>query len=151
MTIRRDDLQGLEIAALLQEHLDDMARVSPPESRHALDLESLRRPEISFFTVWDGGDLAGCGALKELEPLHAELKSMRTARAYLRNGVATRLLTHLLEEATRRGYRRVSLETGSMDYFAPAHRLYARFGFTPCAPFGDYRADPNSLFLTREL
>src|SRR5438445_241062 len=135
MNIKLDDLRGSEIAALLTEHLECMAAVSPPESRHALNLDGLRKPGITFWTAWQGSELAGCGALKELDSTHAEIKSMRTSRAYLRQGVASLLLQHLLTEARRRGYRRLSLETGSMPYFKPAHQLYAKFGFQPCAPF----------------
>ncbi|MFO1461353.1 MAG: GNAT family N-acetyltransferase [Verrucomicrobiota bacterium] len=151
LRIRVDDLRGPEIAALLSEHLECMARNSPPESRHALDLERLRQPGITFWTAWDGAQLAGCGALKELNSLHGELKSMRTASGYRRRGVARRLLEHILLEAQRRGYRRVSLETGSMPYFEPARSLYASAGFTECEPFGSYRPDPNSRFFTRDL
>jgi putative acetyltransferase len=149
--IRVDDLSGPEIARLLQEHLQSVALHSPPESVHALDVEALRRPEITFWTVWQGSELTGCGALKELDPQHGEIKSMRTASAHLRKGVAARLLGHMLEEATRRSYRRLSLETGSMEAFAPARRLYTRFGFQPCGPFADYVDDPYSVFMTRAL
>ena len=151
MDIRLDDVSGPEIAALLQEHLRDMYRVSPPESVHALDLESLRQPDITFWTMWDAGVLAGCGALKELDSQHGEIKSMRTASSHRRQGVATQLLQHLLAEAKQRGYTRVSLETGSMDFFLPARALYASFGFEPCPPFADYIADPNSIFMTKAL
>lgn len=151
MDIRLDDLRGPEIAALLQEHLRDMHSVSPPESVHALDLESLRQPDITLWTIWDGDTLAGCGALKELDPQHVEIKSMRTASSHRRQGVAKHLLQHLLDEAGQRGYTRVSLETGSMDFFLPARTLYASFGFTYCAPFADYIEDPNSVFMTKEL
>ena len=151
MDIRRDDLRGPEIAALLQEHLRDMHRVSPPESVHALDLENLRQPDITFWTVWDAGILAGCGALKELDPQHAEIKSMRTAASHRRQGVAKQLLQHLLDVAKQRGYTRVSLETGSMDFFMPARALYASFGFENCPPFADYIADNNSFFMTKKL
>ncbi len=151
MDIRLDDVSRPEIAALLQEHLREMYRVSPPESVHALDLESLRQPDITVWTIWDAGSLAGCGALKALDPQHAELKSMRTASSHRRKGVATQLLQHLLEEAKQRGYIRVSLETGSMAFFLPARALYANFGFAPCPPFADYRADPNSVFMTKAL
>lgn len=151
MEIRIDDLRGPEIAALLTEHLDCMARVSPPESRHALDLERLRRPGITFWTVWDDGQLAGCGALKEIGPGHGEVKSMRTASTHLRRGVASLLLQHIIAEASRRGYRRLSLETGAMPYFEPARRLYRKAGFTPCEAFTGYRPDPNSNFFTLEL
>ena len=151
MDIRIDDLGGPEIAALLHEHLRDMHRVSPPESIHALDLESLRRPEITFRTIWDAGILAGCGAIKELDPQHAEIKSMRTASSHRRKGVAKQLLQHLLDVAKQRGYTRVSLETGSMDFFMPARALYASFGFENCPPFADYIEDPNSVFMTKQL
>src|SRR5215471_10590624 len=112
-----------------------MAQNSPPESMHALGLEELRKPEITFWSAWSGSELLGCGALKELDPQHGEIKSMRTASMHRRKGVAAKLLEHILEEAKRRQYKRVSLETGSMDSFAPAHRLYAKFGFEECGPF----------------
>ncbi len=151
MVIKVDDLSGSEIAALLTDHVQSLAAVSPPESCHVLNLDGLRQPEISFWSVWQGNELVGCGALKELDSTHAEIKSMRTASAHLRKGVAAMLLQHLIEEATTRGYRRLSLETGSMAYFEPARRLYHKFGFAPCAPFANYVEDPNSVFMTREL
>ena len=151
MEIKIDDLSGPEIAELLAEHLQSMAEVSPPESRHALNLDELRQPGITFWSVWQGNELAGCGALKELDGHHGEIKSMRTAKAHLRKGVATLLLEHIISEAKRRGYCRLSLETGSMQYFEPAHRLYRKFGFSPCPPFDGYVEDPNSLFMTKEL
>lgn len=151
MQIKIDDLSGSEIYALLQEHLQDMVRHSPPESVHALDIEALRQPDITFWTAWEGGELLGCGALKELDAQHAEIKSMRTAARHLRKGVARHLLHHILAEARRRGYRRLSLETGSMEVFKPARNLYATFGFAYCGPFADYVEDPHSVFMTREL
>jgi putative acetyltransferase len=151
MDIRLDDLNGPEINKLLQEHLYSMTLHSPPESMHALDVEKLRNPDITFWTVWQDSELIGCGALKELDAAHGEIKSMRTASAHLRKGVATALLTHILEEARKRSYRRLSLETGSMEAFRPARSLYARFGFKPCIPFADYVEDPNSVFMTIEL
>lgn len=151
MEIRRDDLSGSDVIALLEEHLRCMALASPPESRHALDLEGLRQTDVTFWSVWDGKNLAGCAALKELDARHGEIKSMRTAYDYQRQGVASRLLRHLIDEAKRRGYHRLSLETGSMGYFEPARSLYARFGFSSCAPFGSYRQDPNSMFMSKEL
>lgn len=151
MDIRIDNLRGAEIAKLLHEHLRDMHRVSPPESIHALDLESLRKPDITFWTIWDEGILAGCGALKELDQHHAEIKSMRTASSHRRKGVAKQLLQHMLYEAKQRGYTRVSLETGSMDFFIPARELYASFGFQYCPPFAGYIEDANSVFMTKEL
>lgn len=151
MNIRVDDLNGPEILQLLREHLQSMYLHSPPESVHALDLEALRKPEITFWTVWQDAELMGCGALRELDATHGEVKSMRTAAAHLRKGVAASLMVHILEEARRRSYRRLSLETGSAEAFAPARSLYLRFGFKPCAPFGDYVEDPFSVFMTREL
>jgi putative acetyltransferase len=151
MEIKIDDLSGPEIAELLREHLENMAEDSPPESRHALNLEQLRQPGITFWSAWSDGELLGCGALKELDAQHGEIKSMRTAAPHRRKGVAARLLEHILEEAKRRNYKSVSLETGSMDAFAPAHNLYARFGFKECPPFADYVEDPNSLFMRKEL
>lgn len=151
MNIKPDDLRGPEIAGLLCEHLEDMAAVSPPESRHALNLDGLRQPGITFWSVWEGAELVGCGALKALGNGHAEIKSMRTARMHHRKGVATLLLEHLIAEARRRDYRRLSLETGAMAFFEPAHRLYAKFGFQVCGPFASYREDPNSVFMSREL
>jgi len=151
MDIRIDDLRSGEVAALLQEHLDEMALYSPPESIHALDLERLRRPEITFWTVWDHGQLLGCGAIRQLDPTHGEIKSMRTSHRHRRRGVAALMLQHILDEAVRRGYRRLSLETGAPAPFEPARQLYARFGFTYCEPFGDYVEDRNSVFMTRML
>ena len=151
MDLRLDDLRHPAVIALLQEHLDWMHRISPPESVHALDLDALRQPDITFWTLWDGEALAGCGALRELAQGQGEVKSMRTAQTHLRRGVAARMLGHILAEARRRGYARLSLETGSMAYFAPARALYSRAGFVPCGPFGDYVEDPNSVFMTRTL
>ncbi|GAA4929907.1 putative acetyltransferase [Actinomycetospora succinea] len=146
-----DDLAGPEVATLLAEHLDDMRAASPPESKHALDLDALRAPDVTFWTVWDDHVLLGFGALRELDAAHGEIKSMRTASAYQGLGVGSALVRHLVAEARRRGYRRLSLETGSSAHFAPAQRLYARHGFVPCAPFGDYPEDPNSVHLTLAL
>jgi putative acetyltransferase len=149
--IRVDNLTGLDVIELLQEHLRCMRRVTPPESVHALDLDALRQPGVTFWTAWDGSELAGCAALKEIDREHGEVKSMRTAYAYQRKGIAAQLLQHLMAEAKRRGYRRLSLETGSMDYFEPARNLYRRFGFESCPPFASYVEDPNSVFMTKEL
>ena len=151
MEIREDDVRGAESLALLAEHLADVARHSPPESVHALDVEALRAPDVTMWTAWEHGALLGCGALKELDPHHGEIKSMRTAETHLRRGVGTRILEHLIDEARRRSYRWLSLETGSMDAFAPARRLYERFGFKECPPFADYRPDPYSVYMTLSL
>lgn len=151
MNIRVDDLRGVEIRNLLQEHLDAMHALSPPESVHALDLDKLRQPGITFWTAWDGDNLMGCGALKMLGAEHGELKSMRTARAYLRRGVAKALLQHIEAHAKEQGVRRISLETGTPAPFEAAHTLYRSEGYTECGPFADYKLDPYSLFMTKEL
>lgn len=146
-----DDLNGPEIAVLLAEHLADMHATSPTDSVHALDLDSLRQPNITFWTAWDGDNLAGCGALKQLNPTHAEIKSMRTAKAYRQQGVASFILHHLQAEAARLGFTQLSLETGTMDFFMPARCLYEKFEFVACPPFADYKLDPNSAFMTKYL
>ncbi len=151
MDIHVDDLSGSAVQALLNEHLANMILHSPPESIHALDAEALRKPGITFWSGWAGGDLQGCAALKELDALHAEIKSMRTATAHRRRGVGATMLAHLIDVAHQRGYERLSLETGSMAAFAPARAMYAQFGFVACGPFADYAEDPNSVFMTKAL
>jgi putative acetyltransferase len=151
MRIEVDDLTRPQVHALLQEHLDDMHALSPPESVHALDLARLRASDITFWTVWDGPTLLGCGALKQLDPTHGEVKSMRTPQALRRRGAARAVLSRIVDEARARGYTRLSLETGSMAAFRPAQQLYESFGFTVCGPFGPYRPDPNSTFMTLAL
>jgi putative acetyltransferase len=149
--VRPDDLSDPAVHALLEEHLTDMYATSPAESVHALDLDALRSPDISFFTAWDGPLLLGCGGLRDLGDDHLEIKSMRAARAHRGRGTGRVILQHLLAEAERRSARRVSLETGVEAYFAPARSLYARHGFVECPPFGDYVLDPNSVFMTLSL
>ncbi|MEU3566664.1 GNAT family N-acetyltransferase [Kitasatospora sp. NPDC006786] len=151
MQIATDDLSGPEIVRFLNEHVQQMRAISPPESTHALDLDALRRPGITFWSVRDDGVLVGCGALKQLDADHAELKSMRTAPLRKRSGVASLLLEHIITEARRMGFTKLSLETGTPDFFLPARKLYEKFGFVPCEPFADYRPDPNSAFMTRAL
>jgi putative acetyltransferase len=151
MEIKIDDITGLKVIELVKEHLHGMTLNSPPESIHALNLEQLRKPEITFWSVWDGDDLLGCGALKELDGNQGEIKSMRTSSSHLRKGAAKELLKYIIGEGKRRGYQRLSLETGSMDAFEPARRLYASLGFQYCKPFSDYSEDPNSVFMTLEL
>ena len=148
LCIVADDLSGPEIAAFLAEHLRDMHATSPPESVHALDLDGLRRPEVAFWSAWRPGTLVGCGAFKRLDATHAELKSMRTHPAHRGTGVGTAILRHLLAQARSGGFHRVSLETGSMAFFAPARALYVRHGFLECPPFADYREDQNSVYMT---
>ena len=151
MKLEVDDLSRPAVHALLNEHLRSMYELSPPESVHALDLERLRAPEITFWTAWDGQVLVGCGALKELDRKHAEVKSMRTSNAHRRKGVARTILSHIIQVARSRSYERLSLETGSMEAFKPAQKLYESFGFTYCGPFGEYSEDPNSVFMTMRL
>lgn len=152
MRIIEDDLSGAEIAALLREHLSGMARHSPPDSVHALDLAGLQENDVSFWTVHDDDSgLLGCGALKELDRRHGEVKSMRTATAHLGKGVASHLLNHILNVARARAYQRVSLETGSGEAFEAAHALYRNHGFEYCGPFGPYTDDPFSRFMTLKL
>ncbi len=151
MEIVVDDLSGPEIASFLEEHVRDMLAITPAESKHALDLDALRRPEITFWSVLDACTLVGCGAIKRLDERHAEVKSMRTAADHRGTGVASRLLEHILAEAQRKGFSRLSLETGATDPFRPARRLYAKFGFEYCGPFADYRPDPLSVFMTKVL
>ncbi len=146
-----DDPARPDVTALLREHLADMVATSPPESVHALDVEALRAPSITFVTARRDGLLLGCAALRELDPAHAELKAMRTTAAARGTGVGRALLVHLIGLARERGHARLSLETGTQPYFAPARTLYAAHGFVPTGPFGDYRPDPNSAYLTREL
>lgn len=146
-----DDLTRRDVQRLIAEHLADMHATSPAESVHALDEAGLRGADVSFWTVWDGTNLLGCGALKQLGPSEGEIKAMRTRPEARGRGVATHLLAFLIEESRRRGYHRVSLETGAQDFFAPARRLYARHGFVTCPPFADYAPDPNSVFMTLRL
>ena len=151
MQIVLDDPTRGDVTALLEEHLADMYATSPPESVHALDPASLTGSDIPFWTLREDGALLGCSALKRLEPGHGEIKSMRTATAARRRGVATALLDHVLAEARAAGYERLSLETGTQDFFAPARSLYASRGFAECGPFGTYVLDPNSVFMTLDL
>ena len=149
--IREDDLTGGRIIAFLQEHLDNMHEISPPESIHALDLAGLRSPEITFWSAWEGDELLGCGALKELDAKTGEVKSMRTVVAHRGKGVGAKILEHILQEAQQRGYTSLNLETGSQSEFAPARGLYERYGFAYRGPFAGYTEDPNSVFMTKEL
>jgi putative acetyltransferase len=151
MKIIVDDLTSKEIFNLLNEHLKDMYAVSPAESVHALDIDELKNPHITFWSIWENEHLAGCGAIKELSETEAEIKSMRTSAEFRRKGVASKVLGHILAEAEKRNYRTIYLETGPVDYFHPAVELYKRFGFTECGPFADYELDPFSLFMKKDL
>ncbi|MFC5065624.1 GNAT family N-acetyltransferase [Actinomycetospora atypica] len=151
MRIVVDDLSGPEIARFLTEHLAHMREVSPPGSVHALDLDALRRPDVTFWSVYDADELVGCAALKRHDATHGEIKSMRTHPGRRRSGVGALLLEHVLAAAKAMNLTRLSLETGATDHFAPARALYARYGFEPCGPFADYTDDPHSVYLTRTL
>jgi len=151
MNIVIGDLSDPRIVEFLDEHMENMKSVSPPESTHTLDLDELNDPVMTFWSVWEKEELLGCGALKELADSHGEIKSMRVSARHRSKGVASALLQHILNEAVSRGYKKVSLETGSMAFFAPARRLYERLGFKYCAPFSEYKEDPNSVFMSLEL
>ncbi len=151
MEIRQDDLTGKKIADLLEEHLENMHEITPPESVHALDLDALRAHNITFWAAWDGDELLGCGALKELDPNSGEIKSMRTVKPHRRKGIAAQMLEHIIAEAKRRNYACLNLETGSRSGFAPARALYERYGFEYRSPFGEYSEDPNSVFMTKKI
>lgn len=151
MIIREDDLTDHQIVALLGEHLEHMHSITPPESVHALDVDELRDADVTFWSAWDDDVLLGCGALKELDPLSGEIKSMRTVLRWRGRGVGSAILDKILTEAQQRGYRRLYLETGSMIEFAAARALYERYGFSYREPFGDYVEDPNSVFMTKAL
>lgn len=155
MHLRPDNPARPAVTALLRGHLEELARLSPPESMHALDVGALCGPGVTFWSVTESDDpdaeVIGCGALLELDPSHGEVKSMRTSAAHQRRGVASAVLRCIIGEAGRRGYTRLSLETGAQAAFLPARTLYARFGFTECGPFGAYREDPNSVFMTLTL
>ncbi|KXZ22856.1 GCN5 family acetyltransferase [Bacillus nakamurai] len=151
MNIKKDDVTGPEVIALLHDHLQSLTLHSPPESIHALDAERLRQTDVTFWSAWDGDGLLGCAALKELDSLHGEIKSMKTSPQHVRKGVAKQLLHHLIEEARQCGYQRISLETGSMAAFHPARSLYEKAGFYYCDLFADYKEDPNSLFMRLDI
>jgi len=151
MLIREDDLTDGRVVDLLREHLAHMHEITPPESVHALGLDALRAPDITFWSAWEGDELLGCGALKELDRDAGEIKSMRTVATWRGRGVGSGILEWIVAEARRRGYRRLHLETGSMAEFAPARALYERYGFEYRGPFADYVEDPNSVFMTKRL
>jgi putative acetyltransferase len=151
LVIAVDDPRRDDVRALLEQHLAFARSITPPEQVYALDLEGLLDPTITFFSIRADGELLGVGALKQLDPDHAEVKSMHTATAARRRGVGRAMVDHLLAVAAERGVSRVSLETGTMDAFGPARSLYAEAGFAPCAPFGDYEESPTSAFMTRSV
>lgn len=150
--VATEDPAAADVVALLAEHLADMHATSPAESVHALDVQALRAPHVTFLAARDGaGVLLGVGALAMLDPHHGEIKSMRTAHDARGRGVAAAVLASIVSLARERGLDRISLETGTQGFFAPAHRLYERHGFAACDPFGSYGPDPHSRFYTRVL
>ena len=151
MKIVEGDFGDPHIVDLLRYHVTSAAAQTEPGSAHALDVDGLRAPEIEFWVAWDGDELLGFGALKELSPAHGEIKSMHVAQAKRRRGAGRALLDHLIGRARAKGMERLSLETGSWDYFRPAQALYRSRGFVECAPFGDYRPDRNSVFMALNL
>ncbi len=151
MEIRIGELNHPAVISLLEEHHQDMLQHSPPESIHALDLSKLEQADITFWSVWQNNELAGCGALKTLEQAHGEIKSMRTCGKFLRQGVAKLLVEHIIEHAKACGYKKLSLETGTAAAFKPAQKLYQQLGFTQCLPFADYQEDPYSMFMTKTV
>lgn len=148
MRIIEDDLTGPDIRALLEVHFAGMLANSPAGSCHFLDFEGLNAPDVTFWSIWEGDALLGCGALKQLSPEHGEIKSMRTHADHVRKGAGAAMLSHIIAEARSRGYRRLSLETGSSEAFVPALAMYRAQGFVDCPPFGDYVEDPFSRFMT---
>jgi len=152
MRLEVDDLTRPQVVALLEEHLSDMYATTPPESVHALDLDALRAPGVTFWSAWEGERLLGCAALVVgQETGVGELKSMRTAAAARGRGVGAAVLAYVLEQARAAGLTTVRLETGAEAYFAPARRLYERHGFVRRGPFGDYTDDPLSVFYELDL
>jgi putative acetyltransferase len=151
LIIKRDDLSQEAVIRLLEEHLAEMQATSPPESKHALDLEGLRSPLVNFWTIWDNQQLAGCAAYQKLDSNHAEIKSMRTSGVYRGCGIGSILLIHLIKDAKLNGFKKLSLETGSMPFFAPARAMYEKHGFNYCGPFGNYVEDPYSQFMSLDI
>jgi putative acetyltransferase len=151
LSIKRADFADPTLGVFLQAHLDELEPTAPAESRHAMDMRGLQVPDVRLWVAAVGGQIVGTGGLAALEPGHEELKSMRADPKRRGQGIATRILEHLLRDARGRRIRRISLETGSMAFFAPARALYAKAGFVVCAPFGSYVMDPNSVFMTKAL
>ena len=151
LTFHKADLDSADVQALLELHFASMRATSPPEACHVLPINGLRDPAVTFWSARDEGKLVGLGALKALSPDHGEIKSMRIAHAALGRGIGRQLLHHIVGEAGQRGYRRLSLETGSTEPFAAALHLYGSEGFVPCGPFGDYQDTPFTRFFMRAL
>lgn len=151
LNIKLDKLESDEIKALLKRHTAEMEANSPPGSCHYLDLDGLRAADVTVWSIWDGQNLMGCGALKQLDARHGEIKSMHVHSDARGKGIANTMLEYILAEATSRGYTRLSLETGSYDEFLPARKLYEKYGFTMCPAFGVYEPNVHSTFMTKVL
>ncbi|NLP51172.1 GNAT family N-acetyltransferase [Bacillus sp. RO1] len=151
MKIKIDDVTHPAVIAFVEEHMRNLNLLSPPESNHYLDLDALRKQDVTFWSVWEGEEVIGCGALKELDAVSGEVKSMRTSSSHLRKGIGGQILQSIIDKANERGYQNLYLETGSMDAFYPAQKLYKSFGFDFCEPFADYVEDPNCVFMRRKL
>jgi putative acetyltransferase len=151
IAIRIDDLSSSESQSIVREHLTGVIALTPIESVHALPLDKLKQPNITFWTAWIGHELCGCGALKKIDATHGEVKTMRTRAKFLRKGVGQAVLSHIINHATETGIKRVSLETGSSEAFMAARAMYLKNGFVICGPFGDYKLDPHSVFMTKHL
>ncbi len=148
MEIKTDDLGGAEIKALLQRHMDEMVATTPPGSCHYLDLNGLRAPEVTLWSLWEKGNLLGCGALQQLDTRHGEIKSMHVHSDHRGKGIAEIMLKHILQIAHQHSYTRLSLETGTTPAFVPARRLYEKYGFEECQAFGDYKSGSNNIYMT---
>ena len=151
MEIKPDDLSNPKVVALLEEHIDDMHRISPPGSVHTLDLNALRGGDISFWVMWQNEDPVGCVALQEHAESWAEIKSMRSAGKFRGQGLGKQLLEYILNVARQRNYQYLPLETGCEDFFEPARGIYRRYGFVVRSPFANYSHDPNSVFMEKLL
>lgn len=151
ITIQKENPINPKIVSFLNDHLQDMRSVSPPESKHALSAQQLAQDDVIFWIAWLEKNIVGCAALKKLAVDHAEIKAMRVASSYRGQGIASQLIQHILIESEKLNYQCLNLETGSMDFFQPARQLYEKFGFSYCRPFANYKEDPNSIFMVKYL
>lgn len=146
-----DDLTNPKVVALLTHHIEQMTQTSPPESRHVFNVDQLKSKDITFWTFWENQQLMGCAALRELSSYEGEIKSMKVAPSFTRQGVGQKMLKHIFQEAKKRKYKMLLLETGSMAYFAPARKLYEANGFEYCEPFANYFKDDNNVFMRKDI
>ena len=145
------NFDNLEVNDLLKKHFIELRSVSPAGSTHVLDIDGLKDPSIKFWSLWDGKELVGCGALKLLEKKHGEFKSIRVADKFRKNGMGERIISHLIDQAKQIGIKKLSTETGAGEFFAPARKLFKKFGFEECKPFAHYKEDPNSCYYTLNI